>query len=488
MARKKKTSILEFVPKGIELRPIQVEALLFLEREWSSADVFTLDLPVGSGKSWIAEITSRWLRGKGKSSVIMVPENSLLDQYVEAFPSLPSIYKKEHYTCDRMSRGDDVTKCVTVKKHLKKHCMDCPYTNSLRKFRAIPYGVTNFHLMMAHRLRRDVLIIDEAHTLLPFLQDLASHKVWKHVWKWPDSLRSYGDVSRWVEGLERGQDVNLTLEALRSVFSGDSPNYLVKRTREAFGQSQEDRELLKLIPLDVSTSVTGNFIRDNDKLILMSATLGDQDIRDMGLDRRIVKRFASESPIPPDRRPVVVHPVLRLAAGQVDSSMEELIETVEHLVEHHEGEGGMIHLPYSLASRLRQQLSGRNSVLNSDRIIWHDRESKRAAVEELKKSTGRVLVSSGLYEGIDLRGSAHTWQVIVKVPWPYLGDPAIKWKAGKDPKWYAWQASRLILQACGRICRGPDDYGLTYIVDQSFKRLYNENEDHFPEWWKSGIM
>lgn len=469
--------ILSFVPKGVKLRPVQVEVLTWLESNWKSGDVFTLDLPVGAGKSLCAYIIGLWSSHLKLSSITLVPENALLDQYVKSFPNLPSLYRKSHYQCGAMR-----TSCAEVKRIKKKHCGGCGYVKGLRKFRAMPYGVTNYHLAMAHKIKRDVLVCDEAHNLVSYLQDLAATKVWQHKWKWPNSIRNYGDVKRWVDSLEEGKDDSLPLSSLRSVFAAKGPSYLIKRTEEPYGIGGIERPVLNLIPLDVSGHRTGDWLRNQSKLVLMSATLGDQDIKDLGLSRRRVRRFSSNSPIPVENRPVYVDPSLRLSASYIKESLPQVIEKIRALVEHHEGEGGLIHAPYSLAKMLR------GSDLKDDpRLLWHNKETKREAVQELRDSPGKVLISSGLYEGLDLKGDDFTWQAIVKIPWPYLGDPAIKWKSDEDPEWYSWQASRLILQACGRICRGEDDFGATYILDNSFNRLYNDYRHHFPKWWQDSV-
>ena len=45
-----------------------------------------------------------------------------------------------------------------------------------------------------------------------------------------------------------------------------------------------------------------------------------------------------------------------------------------------------------------------------------------------------------------------------------------KW-ASEDSPWYNWMTARTIEQQVGRICRGPDDFGKTYIVDLAFGNI-----------------
>jgi Rad3-related DNA helicase len=86
-------------------------------------------------------------------------------------------------------------------------------------------------------------------------------------------------------------------------------------------------------------------------------------------------------------------------------------------------------------------------------------------------------------EGLDIAYDAGSWQAICKVPYLSLADPAIRWTAENKPKTYAWWAIRAVLQASGRICRAPDDFGVTFLLDSSFEKLYNGNRELFPDWY-----
>ena len=93
-----------------------------------------------------------------------------------------------------------------------------------------------------------------------------------------------------------------------------------------------------------------------------------------------------------------------------------------------------------------------------------------------------------MYEGIDLPYDAGRWQILAKVPYPSLADPAIKYMASIDEEYYAWETIKTVLQACGRICRTPEDYGVTYIFDKSFERLYNQNNELWPLWFQNSVQ
>lgn len=84
-------------------------------------------------------------------------------------------------------------------------------------------------------------------------------------------------------------------------------------------------------------------------------------------------------------------------------------------------------------------------------------------------------------------------QYILKVPYADLGDPrlqAIKRLLGdqKFNEWYDWDALSRLIQACGRNARGPNDFGITIILDSCFERLYRRFESKIPQWFKERLV
>jgi Rad3-related DNA helicase len=93
------------------------------------------------------------------------------------------------------------------------------------------------------------------------------------------------------------------------------------------------------------------------------------------------------------------------------------------------------------------------------------------------------MVGSGMYEGVSLDEDLARWQIICKVPWPSLAEPAMKYLATEDKEYYANRTIKDIVQTYGRVCRGPTDSGTTLIWDNTFERLLKEHSSLFPKWF-----
>ena len=93
---------------------------------------------------------------------------------------------------------------------------------------------------------------------------------------------------------------------------------------------------------------------------------------------------------------------------------------------------------------------------------------------------GKVLVGSGMSEGLDLKGDKGRWQVILTIPYPSYGDAWVRRKAKAESHWYTWAATQELVQKFGRISRGPDDWGVTYILDSRFESFFCKARDYWP--------
>ena len=102
-----------------------------------------------------------------------------------------------------------------------------------------------------------------------------------------------------------------------------------------------------------------------------------------------------------------------------------------------------------------------------------------------KEST--VLLSPSMAEGVDLKGDLSRFQVICKVPYPFLGDKLVKKRMNKWKSWYPLQTAKSVVQSVGRSVRSKDDFAVSYILDSDFDRFYNRNRSLFPEDFKKCI-
>jgi Rad3-related DNA helicase len=83
---------------------------------------------------------------------------------------------------------------------------------------------------------------------------------------------------------------------------------------------------------------------------------------------------------------------------------------------------------------------------------------------------------------VDLPDDFLRFQVLTKLPYPDLGDPWTAARRARDPRWYAVETAKALLQTYGRSCRHADDHGVTYVLDAQFARYLQRYRTLLPEW------
>ncbi len=140
---------------------------------------------------------------------------------------------------------------------------------------------------------------------------------------------------------------------------------------------------------------------------------------------------------------------------------------------------------YAAARRLLAHLAD-HAPQQSRRVIFvESSEAKGRALEQHRGSRlPTVLLSPSLREGVDLPDDFLRFQIVTKMPFPDLGDPWTAARRQRDPRWYALETAKALVQAYGRSCRHADDHGVTYILDSHFSRFVQRYRPLLPGWFR----
>lgn len=475
------------------MREVQKQVLLEIEAAWDGADVLVISAPTATGKSALAKCILDWCG----SAIYLAPTNLLIQQFLTEFPDTRSLHRLDSYQCT----GAVHRSCASMRGS-GAFCRGCPASQDLAwaKYRTGPL-VCNYHTYVAQKLSRPVLVVDEAHNLIPHIQGMSSIRQWKHR---PPQYPS-GDpatLRRWLSGMSGQKRSGKFAAKLDDALNSEFPQFVLEEKWEEWkggGQQSAEGEstrrgdsqelpCVRLTPTDIrDLPAIRTVLPAGVKLVLLSATIGVKDIQQLGLDRRRVVYINCKSPIPVENRPVLFQPVATVSRSTQEHSTAALGQYVEeNLLPHHRGEKGILHCTYQQAAQLRAQFT-------DPRFLFHSRDPREkaqvyAAFRDSAPEEGKVLVACGMHEGLDLPDDYGRWQVVMKVPWKSLGNRAISVKAEQDPEWYAWECLKTLIQACGRISRNEEDYGVTYLVDSSFRRLLDTARHLMPEWFRQALI
>ncbi len=221
-------------------------------------------------------------------------------------------------------------------------------------------------------------------------------------------------------------------------------------------------------PLRVNTYATDRLFNHADIRLFMSATILDQDLfcQWLGIDQDETYHLEIKSIFPPSSRPVHLKLVGNMSHRLIKRTAPKTIPVLEKIIEHHKYEKGLIHTHnYKCQQYIMKHLE-------NSRLMGHNSKNREQVLNRFEHSKDpRVLVSPSMSEGVDLPYEKCQFQVIYKIPFPYLGDPQVNQRKQLDPPWYAYKTIMTLLQAYGRGMRAEDDYCETYIIDGNFRML-----------------
>lgn len=403
---------------------------------------------------------------------------------------------------------------------------NCTYKKAKKHFIDANLGVTNFSYFLAETQYagkiepRQLLIVDEAHntpdelskfievnvteqfcknflgiTLLDkstqlqtirWIQDVYMPKLEVKVLHFEKNLESYVNLKSKIES---GEFASLAkkyeildkhaCKMRRFLKIWDKNNWVMD---EQFSSERNARKI-QFKPIDVAEYAPDMLHKFGEYCLYMSATILDEVAfaQLLGIQPDHVESARIPSPFPLENRPIIYSPIGKMSASHIDASLPKLVQAVKMILEAHPNEKGIIHTnSYKIANHIKRNL-------RSKRLLVHNSETRDSTLQEHTKSKHpTVLLSPSMTEGVDLQGDLSRFQIICKVPFPYLGDKLIRKKMNKWKWWYDLQTAKTVIQAVGRSIRSDTDSAVTYILDSSWERFYGNNKKLFgPEFSKN---
>jgi Rad3-related DNA helicase len=242
-------------------------------------------------------------------------------------------------------------------------------------------------------------------------------------------------------------------------------------------------------PVDVASFAEPLLFHYGRTVLLMSATVLNVPtfLRTLGIRETQAAHVQVPSTFPPERRPVHLRPVADLRRATQARDLPKLVGEIAQIMEDHPFEKGVIHAhSYKIARAIADGLPPHLQ----QRLRMHDAAAGRDDALRYHRTSGEptVLLSPSMTEGVNLAGDDARFQVLCKVPWPYLGDKQVAARKDRDPEWYAWQAAVRLVQSYGRSVRSEDDHAVTYLLDATFAGFVKRQAHLLPVWFHEAMV
>ena len=505
----------------------------------------------GIGKSAIAvTLANHYRKNAGWSSYILTRTTQLQEQYLEDFSYLiGDLQGKSNYKCNYADTCDDckVLDYADNGVFVETECDDCKYItarNTAResKITTMNYIIYYFMCHITHYFpQKDLLILDEAHklesTIMSIYETSISDKFLKeHL---SESLYSFGlntdeiDESDVRERLkELKNSLNNELSSIRfqiSAIVSELGDVVTEERRiQLYAQNRllsDEQNKLKSLGFKLHEILLNDVISDNyvwmyddsykknpefvlkpidvrkqaksflDKAhtrIFLTATIGNKDLFTdwLGLDSNDSYLIEADSPFKVENRPIYLNYGRKMSGYNPVKQRQNwktklALDTIYEIINKHGGERGCIHtVSNAQTSFITDFLDTKNiSYIN---VAGKDRN--KLLNEYIENDGIRLLIGSAIKDGVDLKDELCRFQILFKIPYPYLGDKQIKARMNRESVWYTYQTVMDLLQAYGRGIRNEDDYCSFYVLDSDIKRLLKTNRDLFSRYFLEAIQ
>ena len=505
-------SIVDCADADITLRKQQEDWANWTESGWDDFDVDVGVLPVATGKSRCFTMAANWCAQNNLGTVAgLTPTKMLQDQYDKDFDWIPILKGANAYPCQANKGYDCARTKLVAKNYCKPEDCKCPYRSAVSLAKGSPIAIFNFHSYYFGENHRPIVMIDEGHNATNFVMGMFGTNLWKFQVNYPNftELSRFGQSSikldpkevlewlgKYVEELDAEMNAALMRDTILDIKIAEKleskirnltfvmyglrskpEDILVLKKNDWYnGHESEfseykntEQEFLYIKPLKID-KLAAQILWPKDivkKIVFLSSTIGEKDIEMLGLQDRKVRYFECDSPIPPERRPFVYWPVVDMSYKQRQKSLPDLIKAITKIADNFPDKKGIVHCTYDVAEKLRR------TEAFDDRFMFHGKRDKNDMYYRFRETKEpKILIASGMSEGIDLAGPDFGFQVITMVTRPSLADDVNFWRIKYDKEVYDWETVRTIIQQTGRISRGPEDMGVTIMLDKQFKRLF----------------
>ena len=522
--------ILDFWPFDFKPRKNQELALEWLQEQ--TVPYLIIEAPVGSGKSNIgltySQSMGRHRSAKNGDSFILTPQRILQQQYEQSVSDndkidMASFYGKGNYTCRSKNSTCEIGSIV------KPRCDRCPFQAAKTRAQKAADTVLNYRLALTSFAyastfsRRQLIVLDECHTLEQHLVDFDAFRVHegrckKYNLPFKATHKIIDKAHEWVNKtyLPKLKQVVFDLEEKCEPLFDKAGSELTKaeiNTIRELGKLQEHLDETVEIALTSLDVLTSNYVLVWDKVmfqfkrltakhafhnivkpfaykyLFMSSTILNKDgfCDDLGIPKDQTAFLSLPSEFDVTNRPVVYMPQTKMNAKWKEpenaKGRKNMLNTIEQLLDIHKNDSGIIHTGnFEVATWLVENLEVDHKVYHHNPDVGDDRNSVILSFQSDPKPS--VLISPSSTEGLDLKDDLGRFAVFCKIPFGYLGDQWIRRRMEMSSEWYQRRALIDVIQGGGRIVRTPSDHGYVYILDQSWAYLFKSTQYMIPRWWR----
>jgi|GEM_PF-148742 len=493
-----------------------------------------LEAGTGTGKSVVASTLARMYG----SAYILTMTKQLQEQYHNEF-NFPYVKGRGNFDCmeEGLLFSCEVGACRTAPKNSKFSCpygissnpsLDgttafftaygkqfffkrpehCYYWDQKASGINSPITLMNYDYAILdwqnkdHFGKRELLILDEAHNIEDKLMktmeiDIYNNQLKKDV---DSNISSYTlaseDPKDWIaeiSSIKKSYD-NIDISEISDKNERVRINYISSDLKELKNNLKDEGDnwvidvngdVISFKPLEVSSYAKNALLKYGEVVIFLSATIPSTKMfsKWLGLEEEEVYHIKADSHFDIRKRPIIFDFAGKMSKNNIKRSSQNSIPILKKILKRHKNDKGIIH---TFNYRCQEYIMNN---LNNSRLIDHTSKNREKVLKDFEDDENPlVLVSPSMNEGVDLPYDKCRFQVIYKMPFPYLGDKQVFKRQQKEARWYSYKTSMKLTQTYGRGMRAEDDSCITYILDSDIKILLRAKYELVPNFFTEAIV
>jgi Rad3-related DNA helicase len=348
-----------------------------------------------------------------------------------------------------------------------------------------------YYLTMSEKfVKPDLIVVDEAHSLLSMLFELVSHRFPYSKYQWPRSLDTVA-IREWLfktsakymrasfefrkKGLfkkaAQARGESLKMDTIGG-FLAESPHEWVIYTEQGLYRNKPET-FMWVKPLHVPRRLIDRILCA-PTVVLMSATLSTFEVG--AIAGSTYAYLDLPSPIPKEQQPILFRPARTM---NWETPANEVADWIHNQICAYPGLNTIVHVSYGMSKKLRPFFP---------RCRFNTPDDKDQMLAEFKESGG-IWLASGCAEGLDLPGDECRLNLIPSLYRINIADPWVKKRMSLEDGalWYDMQTLQALQQQAGRSTRGETDSSTVIVGDPAMPRLVNMHRNRIPESFRARI-
>jgi len=237
---------------------------------------------------------------------------------------------------------------------------------------------------------------------------------------------------------------------------------------------------IELKDLNETHMLQTKFVKNCNKVIFMSATMGDlsEFATIYGLRPAECAAYSIPSSFDFSTSPILMCDAGNLRRKDFDTNIDKCIKTTLEIIRSHPKEKGIVHTHTFGINKALLEAVLMDNELRTRCLFYNNAFEKKEAMMKMYNDASRpwVICGPSLVEGIDLKYDMGRFNILIKVPYPPITDYA-KAKMDYCSFWYDRTTKQTIVQAIGRTNRAKDDSSKIYLVDSGFNVIIKRIDD-----------